>query len=513
MALPVDPKTPWPPKDQTEILRDVDEAAAWYSDDTARLENYYGGANTGADTRSKSWVRFWARRAADRSNTSLQRLHVPAASDIAATSADLLFGDEPAITIPEAHQANPDTAAVDTEAHLESLLGRDNTIAKLLEAAEIAAALGGVYLRPVWDQTVTDHPMLTVVHADCAVPEFRWGQLVAVTFWQVVGGDRDHVLRHLERHEPGRIIHGLYEGGKDTLGVRIPLDRSPATADLTVNEDGEVADLPAQITGLVPRYVPNVLPNRKHRGQPVGRPDCQGTEPLMDALDETWTSWMRDIRLGKRRIVVPDQFLERQGRGKGAKFDVDQEVFTPLEMDPAHADRAGIQPIDFDIRTEQHASTCLALFEKIVNAAGYSGSTFGLADGAEVTATEYRGKERKTMRTRAKKARYLLPAVEEVLHTMLILDREVFGAKVEPFRPKVELAEQGDDPKARAETLELFTRAQAMSVETRVRWAQPNLDEAGVAAEVQRIMAEQGMSVSDPTGGLGADGGSVDQVA
>jgi A118 family predicted phage portal protein len=507
MPLPTDPKSPWPPRDLSLVMRDIDEASAWYSDDTARLVTFYGGTNTQSQTAGSWWSRFWSRRTNDQAGASQSRLHVPAASDIAATSADMLFGDEPTITIPAAHEAKPDPAAVKTEERLEQIIAADGTIAKLLEAAEIGAALGGVYLRPVWDLD-TKRVMLTAVHADCAVPEWRWGQLTAVTFWrELPGGEGKKVWRHLEHHAADGITHALFEGDRDTLGHKIPLTSSPDTATLNVTvEDGAMigtVDLPAALQGrLLVRYVPNVRPNRKHRGLPIGRPDTQGCEGLMEALDETFTSWMRDIRLGKRRIIVPNEFLERNGRGKGAGFDLDREIFTPLEIAPAQHDKAGITPIDFEIRTQDHAQTMLATFEQIVRTAGYSASTFGLSGEADVTATEYRGKERKSLRTRSRKARYMLPAVEDVLEIMLIIDREFLGGQAEPMRPQIELADQGDDPKARAETLNLLAQANAASIETRVRMAQPNLDEAAVLAEVKRIRDEQGLNVPDPTGGL-----------
>lgn len=485
------------------MLRDVDEASAWYSGDPARLEMFYGGAAPSAKTGQRSWVRFWSRRASDATGSGRQRLHVPLAGDLASTSADLLFGDEPSIVIPEAHEETADPDAKASEDYLREMLDRDSVYSKLLEAAEISAALGGVYLRPVWDRAVADRALLSMVHPDSAVPEFRWGVLVAVTFWRVLqGSGRDEVWRHLERHEVGVVLHGLYRGGKDSLGVRLPLEAHPDTAMLEADDEGRIV-LPEGIDGLAVRYVPNVLPNRRHRGIPAGRPDGQGSEGLMDSLDETFTSWMRDVRLGKRRIVVPDEFLERKGRGRGAQFDVDQEIFSPLEMDPKSMEKAGITLVDFAIRTEDHAKAMLGIIERIVTAGGYAPQTFGLrsSDAGDMTATEVRARENKSMRTRGRKGRYFTTAaLPDVFEMMMVLDRQVFGVQVTPMRPRVSLAEQGDDPKVRAETLDLFARAQAMSVETRVRWAQPDLDEPQVQAEVARILAETGALVADPTG-------------
>ena len=52
-----------------------------------------------------------------------------------------------------------------------------------------------------------------------------------------------------------------------------------------------------------------------------------------------------------------------------------------------------------------------------------------------------------------------------------------------------------------AATLTALRNAQATSIETRVRMAQPGLDADAVQAEVERIKAEEGI-VTDPTGGF-----------
>ena len=42
------------------------------------------------------------------------------------------------------------------------------------------------------------------------------------------------------------------------------------------------------------------------------------------------SSWMRDIRLGKAKLMVPQSMLDNIGRGKGAVFEPEREVFVPL---------------------------------------------------------------------------------------------------------------------------------------------------------------------------------------
>src|SRR5690606_4592477 len=145
-----------------------------------------------------------------------------------------------------------------------------------------------------------------------AWPEFRWGRLLAVTFWRVVQETEFITVRHLERHEldaqgNGVILHGLYQGTRDQLGHVVPLTENEATRGLQVDASGASTVFP-RTPGLGVVHVPNQRPNRLHRAHPVGRDlgrsDLQGVEGLLDSLDEAYTSWMRDIRLGKARLFV-----------------------------------------------------------------------------------------------------------------------------------------------------------------------------------------------------------------
>src|SRR5690606_14170717 len=138
---------------------------------------------------------------------------------------------------------------------------------RILEAAEACAATGGVYLVPTWDTTVADHPFLSVMYPSAAIPEFRFGRLRAVTLWTVVDQDRGVTWRHVERHEPGVVLHGLYRGDKTTLGIRVGLADRAQTAGLA--EEVRTADW--GITGTLAQYVPNRGPNRWLIGHPTGQ--------------------------------------------------------------------------------------------------------------------------------------------------------------------------------------------------------------------------------------------------
>jgi hypothetical protein len=357
-----------------------------------------------------------------------------------------------------------------------------------------------VYLRPVYDKTIADRPWLDAVHADRAVPEFVWGRLAAVTFWRIVHEEDGQVWRHLERHETGRILHGLYQGTKGKLGRPVPLEDHPATAGLAsvVNDESYVE---TGYDGLDVAHVPNQLSRRWRANAALkdfGRSDLDGIETLMDQLDETYSSWMRDIRLGKGRIVVPDSYLQSNGPGRGASWNPDQEAFAGINA-LTRGDGMALTVAQFAIRVNEHRDTAEDLVNQILRSAGYSGQTFGLGGDVAVTATEVISKERRSMTTRGRKILRWRPALAHAVEALLAVDLAVFGGGITPQRPNVEFEDSvQEDPLALANTVDVLRRAQAASTDTLVRMAHPEWDDTLVQEEVDRIQREQGMAVEDP---------------
>lgn len=430
-----------------------------------------------------------------------QPVHCPLAADIAQVSADLLFGDMPdvRVTIDEPRRSadgkeQPGPETTKTQARLEQLLeGVQNVF---LEAAETCAALGGVYLRVTWDKSTFDRPFITSVDADKAVPEFRFGRLRAVTFWRELATDGNRVLRHLERHEPGVILHGLYGGSKSELGTSIGLDGHEDT-------QGLAAEIPLP-EGLSKRlacvYVPNRRPNQRNRGSYLGSADIAGAEPFLDSLDEVWSSLMRDIRLAQSRILVPSGTLETNDpsapRGSGKSFNLDREVFTEIDVPPEGMQPTVAQPA---IRTDVHIAAVAALVRDIVSKAGYSPQTYGLdIQGRAESGTALRIREGKTYRTLGRKRRYWEPGMAEIFEALLIVDATEFGSRIQVARPVMVWQEEAMGLGELASTMQALRDAESASIETRVRMVNPDWGDDKVTAEVERIKAETGAAVGTP---------------
>ncbi|MBL1107992.1 phage portal protein [Streptomyces sp. 5-8] len=496
MPLPTG-NVPWPPPHLRPALDAMRTWDTWWSGDPDRLESLYGG-NTGYghDLKAAQFAggvvgrlaRWWWGTPTS-PNERRTKVHVPLAGDLCAGSADLLFSEAPKFTVED----DPTTKRLD-------LLTDDGMLATLQTGAEIGAALGGVYLRPVYDKGIADRPWLDAVHADRAVPEFAWSRLAAVTFWRVVHEEDGQVWRHLERHERGRILHGLYQGTDGKLGRVVPLQGHPATEGLAavVNEESYVE---TGYDGLDVAHVPNQL-SRRWRGnqqlKDLGRSDLDGVETLMDQLDEAYSSWMRDIRLGKGRIVVPDSYLQSAGLGRGSVWNPDQEAFAGINA-LARGDNMQLTVAQFAIRVQEHRDTVEDLINQILRSAGYSGQTFGLGGDVAVTATEVVSKERRSMTTRGRKILRWRPALGHVLEALLAVDKAVFGGSIVAQRPNIEFEDSvQEDPLQLANTVDVLRRAQAASTDVLVRMVHPDWDDTMVQKEVDRIHQEQGMAVPDP---------------
>jgi hypothetical protein len=239
-------------------------------------------------------------------------------------------------------------------------------------------------------------------------------------------------------------------------------------------------------------------PNRIWRelgpqASPLGRSDFSGVEGLMDALDEGVSSWMRDIRLGKARLIVPQSMLQSLGRGQGAMLDLEREVMVPIGGLVTGEGGIGqqVMPQQFSIRWQEHQQTCQNLIETIITQAGYSGQTLGLQGDIAQTATEVVARERKSMTTRGKKINYWRPAFSDIIYGLMSIDHAVFGNPLEPVRPDVEWPDAVlPDQLELANTVAAMRGAEAASIETAVSMLHPDWTPEDVALEVQRIYAE-----------------------
>jgi A118 family predicted phage portal protein len=486
----------WPPKQFEIPARDIRRWAAWYSGSPELLTAAYGGGFTSTERSfeqqfitARGGLIGMARRlfwgTPNIPGQPQTKLHVPLAAQVATVSANLLFAQPPSITV-----ADADTA---TQDRIDALLG-ETAHRQLHAAAESCAALGHVYLRVGWDYEIDPAaPLLSVVDADAAYPTYAYGRLREVTFVREFP-EQNGVWRHVEQHAVGVITHALYLGTPSDTGHLVPLTEHPSCAGLVdaVDDQGQIH---TQLTRLAVVGIPNA-PTRTWRhiacAVDLGRADISGVEDALDKLDETWTSLIRDVRHGKSRIHVPQHMLDTNGPGRGARMDLDREVYVGLEA-MASDGQMQIQSTQFQIRDQEHRRVIDALRREAVAGAGYSPQTFGLDTDAAITATESWARASYTRDTRAAKIRYWRPAVADLTQLMLEVDAVYFKGAGDPtIRPDVSFIETiAQSDLAKAQTVQAWRAAEAASTETIVAYIHPDYDDEQVQEEVERINGEK----------------------
>lgn len=455
------------PREAFEVLRERKRAC--YDG----YQALYGG-NVRELIRTAPPGSFWAR-------PGKSRIHVPLAADLAATSANLLFGEE--LRLQLAGEAGQEGEG---QKRLADLMLQSGLSALLCEAAEYAAALGDVCLKLNWDRKCA--PLLTVVHAGDALPEYRMGRLHCLHFFTPMKDDGRHVWRVWERYSPGEIEMGLFRGTRESLG------EDQGESGLRSLGFGRHVRVPVE--DMLAIHVPNMRPNRQHPDSGMGRSDLEGLRGLMDALDEAYSSWMRDIRLAKSRLIVPAEYLRRRPRdlfrdGQYTyEFDEDVETLVALDIDTSHAGTDMITPSQFRIRTGEHLQTCEHLIRSIVTMAGYSPQTFGMdVNGRAESGTALQMRERKSYATRGKKENYWKGPLETILTSMIRLD-----AKLHPgvFHDRDAVSVIFPDATANdlttlASAVKLLREAGIMSREEGVGMVHPDWTGEMVKAEVERL--------------------------
>jgi len=433
---------------------------------------------------------FWRRK-------GKAKVHVPLAADIASVSADILFCERPRFTIYDDQVEKEESKK---QSRLDEIIRKNALYNKLHEAAEMAAAGGDVFFKINYDQKERDYPVLMIVSTENALPEWRLGELVSVHFFTVLKQERDgsRIWRLYERYDRGKIFSAVYCGDSSSLGA----EDAGMLADLGLQEE-----LTLPVDAMAAVQVFNMKPSRIQCGSENGRSDFEGQRDQLDALDEAMSSWLRDIRLGKARLLVPREYLRKTTDsmfpGDSSftwEFDVDIETLVALDI--ANDKNMDITPSQFEIRAEQHAKTTEMLIRNIISMAGYSPQSFGLdINGSAQSGTALHIREKKSYTTRGKKINYWDGPLEHILTVLLQLDRAIYHTpdihdadRVQVNFPDVLTT----DIATIASAVNMLHTAQAASTETLVKMQHPEWSAKQISDEVDKIMQEYGVASPRP---------------
>jgi hypothetical protein len=476
----------FPPKNWKYWIDKYNEYATWYSADQKRLMDYY---KYKIDNKI-----FWGRDA----NEETGILNLPLAADIAGVSANLLFSEIPKLEY-------------DNDEIIDEFIEENGFYNKLLEAAEIAAALSGVFLKLDIDTSITDVPILNIMTPQYCFPYFYRGRLKEILFYRTVLIEKEGTVHYRlfenRRNENNTLYieFKLYKGSEYKIGKVVDINSIEETARLGLNDITF-----SNMRGLGVVYVPNMKPNKLDPGSDLGSNDFGTCIPMLGGLDFAYTSWIRDIELGMGQIFIDNELLRNEEEVLDSNinapqlnpFSKFQKAFLKLNMSQRGMAGENYKPIEivqFEMRVEEHLKTCNDWIKQIITSCGYSPQTFGYdINGQAESGTALRMRERKSFLNREKKSRYWQQAIKELLLQTQNFYYVSQNKIVESQDVNVELEDSIIiDYREQSEVLRNLDQARSISLYTKVAMQHPDWNAKQIDEEVKMIQNEQGIEMAD----------------
>lgn len=319
-------------------------------------------------------------------------------------------------------------------AFVNDVLKDNNFHTKMVESIEQAAAMGGHAVK-AWHEVRhdkegneiagTDHIRLGFAMADQFVPT-AWnnaGVEDAIFVTRTAKGGYYYTL--LEWHFwdglTYKIRNELYRAeikkdgavDQDILGFRYPL----AAVYPMLDEETEISTEYSLFT-----YFRTPKANNIDDNSPLGISMYANAMETLHAIDICFDSFVREFRLGKKRIIVPARMIRTvvdPMTGKQVRyFDATDETYEALSTDDP--DTLKIQDNSVTLRVQEHVDAMNALLNLLCLQVGLSFGTFSFdAHGGLKTATEVVSENSKTYKTVKNFQNQIVPAIEDIVNAII----------------------------------------------------------------------------------------------
>ena len=212
----------------------------------------------------------------------------------------------------------------------------------------------------------------------------EWHKWDGLTYW---------ISNELFRSEMKERGTGQIES-RDILGFRYPLEEVYPF----LNPQTELQGLTTSLFA----YCRTAVANNIDDNSPLGVSIYANALSTLKALDICYDSFIREFRLGKKRIIVPAQCIETvvdPVTGEMRRyFDATNEAYEALNTD--NTDALKIQDNSVELRVDEHEAAINAFLSTLCLQVGFSAGTFTFdrAQGLK-TATEVISENSKTYKT------------------------------------------------------------------------------------------------------------------
>ena len=360
---------------------------------------------------------------------------VNAAKAVCSELASLVWSEECDVNVSmdgrESTDENPDPL----NAFVQWVLTENAFSEKMQESIEQGAALGGAAMK-VWRDVrrgadgaeipQTENIRIGYAMADQFVP-ITWdnakvrecvfisrvakkGWYYTRLEWHTWSGETYTVRNELYRSE---IQRGANGDSQDILGIRVPLaEMYPYLDEETIIPVGESLFC----------YWRTPMANNLDDNSPLGVSIYGNAMETLHALDICYDSFVREFRLGKKRIIVPARavrMIADPNTGKLCRyFDANDETYEALASDDPNDLK--ITDNSVVLRVQEHVDAINAFLNILCLQLGFSAGTFTFdASQGMMTATQVVSQNSKTYKTIKTMQNQLRPAIEHLVRNIV----------------------------------------------------------------------------------------------
>ena len=385
-------------------------------------------------------------------NASRVMYRMNMAKAMCAEMAGLVWGEDCSINVSmegrESTEENPDPL----NEFMQKVLSKNAFHEKMQESIEEGLALGGAALK-TWAESKHDENgnelpetrkiMIGYAMADQFIP-ISWdnAKVTEGVFVSRIAKGGYYYTR-LEWHRwnwltyviTNELYRSEIQKGKnadesqDILGVRYPLSEIYPYLD-------EVTEVPVEESLFT--YWRTPIANNLDDNSPLGMSIYGNSLETLHALDICFDSFVREFRLGKKRIIVPARAVRSVVDPVSGKlcryFDANDETYEALASDTP--DDLKITDNSVQIRVEEHVDALNAFLSILCLQTGFSPGTFTFDQHTGLkTATEVVSEDSKTYKTIKTIQKQIRPAVEHLVRNIIdvaiLYEMEYEGQKIE----------------------------------------------------------------------------------
>lgn len=226
--------------------------------------------------------------------------------------------------------------------------------------------------------------------------------------WKLRTNDDNELVKTLQ------VRNELYEGDDKSQGdmKKVPLD--------TLYDDLEPVVYIEGLTKPLFQYIKPAIANNFDIQSPLGISIFANALDTLYAIDTAFDSFIREFKLGKRRILVPAQAVRAVTDPNTGElhryFDADDEVYEAFNY--ADPEKQKIMDNTVPLRIEEHISALNALLDIYSMQIGLSAGTFNFDGQSVKTATEVVSENSKTYQTVVANEEIIEEALRNFIYTL-----------------------------------------------------------------------------------------------